>query len=61
MQEISVGKILNFIYDNEKHTLRVILEITDENFKERIIRSHEFKDKIVFKGNDVMYVASDKK
>ncbi len=61
MNEVSVGKILNFTYDTEKKTLRVVLEITDEAFKEQILRNPELKDKITFKGEDVMWVAPLKK
>lgn len=61
MNEISVGKLLNFTYDTNKKTLRVLLEITDEMFKEQILRNPELKDKIVFKGNgDVMWVSKIK-
>ncbi len=61
MEEINVGKILNFVYDTDKKTLRVTIDITDEIFKEQILRSHELKDKIIFKGEEVLWVASIKK
>lgn len=57
MNEVSVGKILNFTYDTEKKTLRVVIDITDEAFKEQILRSSEFQDKITFKGEDVIWIA----
>lgn len=58
--EISVGKLLNFTYDTEKKTLRVLIDITDEAFKEQILRTNELSDKIIFRGDDVMYVSSIK-
>jgi hypothetical protein len=62
MNEINVGKVLNFTYDTDKKTLRVTIDITDEAFKEQILRNPELKDKIVFTGRgDVMRIASIKK
>lgn len=61
MNEKSVGKLLNITYDTEKKTMRVLLEITDEAFKEQILRDNDLKEKITIKGDDVMYVAKIKK
>lgn len=61
MNEKSVGKILNITYDTETKTMRVVIDITDENFKEELLRNYELQDKITFKGEDVMWVASSKK
>lgn len=56
MNEISVGKLLNISYDTEKKTLRVLMEITDEAFKEQILRNPELQDKIKFIGENVMKI-----
>jgi hypothetical protein len=61
MNEKSVGKLLNMVYDTEKKTLRVTIDITDDIFKEELLRNMELKDKITFKGEDVIWVASLKK
>jgi hypothetical protein len=60
MNEVNVGKLLNITYDIDKKTMRVLLEITDDNFKEQILRNNELKEKIVFKGTDVMKVSTIK-
>ncbi len=61
MTEKSVGKLLNMVYDTEKKTLRITIDITDDIFKEELLRNPELKDKITFKGEDVIWVASLKK
>lgn len=61
MTERSVGKLLNITYDTEKKTMRILIDITDDNFKEEIMRNFELKDKIIFKGEDVMWVSPLKK
>lgn len=58
MNEINVGKLINFTYDTDTKVLRVVIDIMDDDFKEQIIRDPLLKDKIVFKGNgDVMRIA----
>lgn len=45
-------------YDTDKKTLRVVIDINDENFKEELLRNPELKDKIIFKGSgDIMCIA----
>jgi hypothetical protein len=61
MNEINVGKILNFTYDTEKKSLRVLIEITDDAFKEQILRNYEMTDKIKFVGENVMYISNSNK
>ena len=62
MVEKTVGKLLNMVYDTEKRTLRVTIDIIDESFKEELLRNPELKEKIIFKGNgDVMRMGLLKK
>jgi len=61
MSERSVGKLLNITYDTEKKTMRIVIDVTDDNFKEEVLRNFELKDKIIFKGDDVIWVSSLKK
>lgn len=61
MNEKIIGKLMNMTYDTEKRTLRVLIDITDEAFKEELLRNFELTDKISFKGEDVMWVAPFKK
>lgn len=61
MNEKTIGKLMNMTYDTEKRTLRVVIDITDEDFKEELLRNAELKDKITFKGEDVMWIAPLKK
>lgn len=57
MKEIEIGKLINFTYDTKTRSLQVLIEITDDDFKEQIIRNSEFKEKIIFKGADVLWIA----
>ena len=57
MNEKSVGKLVNITYDTEKKTMRILIDITDDAFKEQIFRNYELSDKIKFVGDDVIYVA----
>lgn len=60
-----IAKVLNFTYDNETNSLKVVLEILDEAVKAEILRDMELTGKIVFRGEEVhkeqtadtMYVA----
>lgn len=61
MVETKVGRLLNFTYDNETKKLTVLIEITDQAFKEQILRNPELQDRIKFKGEDVICVASLKR
>ena len=61
MAEISVGKVLNLTYNTENKSLRVLIEITDDIFKEEILRSQSLGNKIKLVGDEVMYVATKKK
>lgn len=57
MNEKIIGRLLNMVYDTEKKTLRITIDIIDENFKEELLRNPELKEKIIFKGDDVMRVS----
>ena len=56
--EINIGKLLNITYDTERKTMRVLIEITDDDFKEKLLRDNSLQDKITIKGQDIMWIAS---
>lgn len=61
MNEKVVGKLMNITYDTETKTMRMVIDVTDDGFKEEVLRNFELKDKITFRGEDVIWVASLKK
>lgn len=61
MNEKVVGKLMNITYDTDKKTMRIVIDVIDDNFKEEVLRNFELKNKITFKGDDVMYIARLKK
>lgn len=58
MSNINVGKLVNIIYNIDTKSMRILLEITDDNFKEQILRNKDVIDKIILKGQEVMYVSN---
>lgn len=62
MDKKSIGRLLNMVYDTETKSLRITIDVTDEDFKEELLRNQELNGKIIFKGGEeVMWVASLKK
>lgn len=61
MEDRSVGKVLNILYDRDTKEMQITLLITDTDFKNRVLHESDLKDKITFKGEDVMWVATTKK
>lgn len=61
LNDRTVGKLMNITYDLETKVMRIVIDVTDDNFKEEVLRNMDLKDKITFKGEDVIWVASLKK
>ncbi len=61
MNSHKVGDIVQIIWDEEKDTVQLVMEITDPIFKRRVLHTKDFQDLITFKGKDVMIVASRSK
>lgn len=58
---IKVGKVIRVEWDQEDDTVRVIMEITDPVFKNRVLHTGAFQDILSLSGKDVMMVASKSK
>jgi hypothetical protein len=47
-------------WNQDDNSVRLVLEITDETFKSRILHSKDYEDMLVINGTNVMIVASKK-
>ena len=61
IQSNSIGKVVRVEWNQEDNSVRLVLEIEDENFKSRVLHSKDYEDIIVINGLDVMIVASKKR
>lgn len=59
--EYNVGRVIRIEWDEETDTVRLVMEITNEDFKRRVLHGKEFQDIITLNGKDVMVVASKSK
>jgi len=57
-KEELVGKVIRIEWDQETGEVRIVMEITDEKFKSRVLHNRDFQDILSIKGKDVMIVAS---
>lgn len=57
-REKLVGKVIRVEFDQETGEVRIVMEITDEKFKLRVLHNKDFQDILNIKGKDVMIVAS---
>ena len=53
-----IGKVVRVEWNEATDEVRVVLEITDEEFKSKILHSKDLEDLISLEGKDVMKVAS---
>lgn len=61
MTSYNVGKIIRIEWDQDTNDVRIVMEITDDNFKKKVLRSKDYQELISINGTDVMIVASKKK
>jgi len=61
MTSKSVGKIIRVLWDKEKDSVQIVMEITDPQFKARVIHNKNLEDVLTFEGKDVMVVASKRR
>ena len=59
-QSNSVGKVIRVEWNQEDNSVRLVLEVTDELFKSRILHSKDYEDLLVISGKDLMVVAKKK-
>lgn len=55
-----VGEIIRVEYDKETGDVRIVMNITDEFFKNRVLHNKDFDDIISITGRDVIVIASNK-
>ena len=56
MSNRQVGIIKNVIYDDESQWLDVVIRITDNKFKKKLLRDLSLSGDIKFVGNKLIYV-----
>jgi hypothetical protein len=56
-----VGEIIRIEWDQETGTVRIVMDILDEDFKRRVLHNKEYADLLSIKGKAVMMVATRKK
>ena len=56
-----VGEIIRIEYDEGSGDLRIIIEVTDPRFKNKILHNKDFDDILTIEGRDAMVIASKKK
>jgi hypothetical protein len=49
-----VGKIIRIELDDETDEMFIVMEITDKNFKRRVMDSGDLKDLIAIKGRKIV-------
>ena len=54
----SIGKVIRVEWNQEENSVKLVLEITDEQFKWHVLHSKDFEDLISFDGKDVIKIAS---
>ena len=57
----SVGKLIRVEWNEATGLMLVVLEITDQDFKKRVLHNKDFDDVLTIEGKDVMIVASKSK
>ena len=50
----TVGKIIRVEIDEEDNDVRIVMRITDEMFKYRVIHSRDFEDILRINGRDII-------
>lgn len=61
MTAYNVGKVVKVIWEEDTDSVQIVMEITDPDFKNKVIHSKDFQDILTFNGKDVMLIASRKK
>jgi hypothetical protein len=53
-----VAKIVRVEWDRDTDEVRLVLEVTDQNFKSHVLHTNEFEDVLVINGKNSVVVAS---
>jgi len=54
----AVGRVIRVEWNEKTNEVKLIMEITDDDFKKKVIHSKDFQDILSISGKDVMVVAS---
>ena len=52
-QSSSIGKVIRVEWNQEDGSVRLVIEITDDSFKSRVLHSKEYEDLLVISGTEV--------
>ena len=52
-----VGEVIRVEWDQESNSVRIVVEITNEAFKSRVLHSKDLEDVLSLDGKDVMIIA----
>ena len=55
-----VGNIIRIEWDKETDEVRIIIDITNKSFKQRVLHNKDFQDVLTIRGKDAIVVASQK-
>lgn len=55
-----VGQIKYFEYDQDTGELNVMIEVLDEEYKQKIVHNEEYNNIIIFKNKSVISLDEDK-
>ena len=58
MLDKSVGRIKNIKYDSETNDMEIVIFITDNKFKKKLLRDLSLSGKIKFKGDEVLFTSN---
>jgi uncharacterized protein (DUF1330 family) len=53
-QSNSVGKVIRVEWNQEENSVRLVMEIDDEDFKSRVLHSKEYEEILSIRGLDVI-------
>ena len=55
-QEFKVGELIRVEWNPETDELKMVIEVTDPDFKKRVLNSKDLKDIITINGRDIMRI-----
>lgn len=61
IQSNVVGKVIRVEWNQAENSVKLVLEITDESFKSRILHSKDYESLLSIDGLNVISVASKRK
>ncbi len=58
MLQKNVGKIKNIKYDSDSNDMEIVIFVTDNKFKKKILRDMSLSGQINFKGDNVFFTSN---